>query len=88
MFKARISENVTNQIEGNPSKIVQALYNEQGCDIQREIHPAIHDLGIKLLGGQFQGTNQVTVAILIAIKEVIKEFKQNQSKRMVYYQEL
>ena len=33
-----------------------------------DMHPAIHDIGLKLIADKFQGTNQTTVAILLAIK--------------------
>ena len=51
------------------------------------MHPAIHDLGLKLLSDAFMGTNQTTVAILVALKEVIRTFTQTK-KNMVYHQEL
>ena len=67
----------------NPSKIVKQLYPPEDTE---QIHPSIHDLGIKLLADKFQSSNQMTVAILLAIKEVIKDFKQ--TKKMIYHQEL
>jgi hypothetical protein len=67
----------------NPSKLVQYLYHQdtKGLD---EMHPSIHDVGLKLVTDKFEGTNQTTVAILLALKEVIKEFKQT-NKKIVYH---
>lgn len=69
----------------NPSRFVSHVYGNHD-DLYVDIHPAIHDVGIKLLSDEFKGTNQITVAILLALKEVIREF--TQTKRMIYHQEL
>jgi hypothetical protein len=37
------------------------------------MHPAIHDIGIKLVTDKLEGTNQVTLSILLAIKQVIQD---------------
>lgn len=69
--------------------MVTHLYNDKEAgngaqkDSQVELHPAIHDLGIKLIANKFYGTNQTTVAILLAVKEVVREF--TQTKRMIYH---
>ena len=39
------------------------------------MHPALQDLGVKLVQDKYHGTNQITVAILLAVKEVIRQFK-------------
>jgi hypothetical protein len=48
------------------------------------MHPAIHDIGLKLIADRFQGTNQTTVAVLVAVKEVIRSFIQTK-RNMVYH---
>ena len=57
----------------NPSKMVKHLYYQDQPSAD-EIHPAIHDIGLKLIADRFTGTNQTTVAILLAVKEVIRSF--------------
>lgn len=52
------------------------------------MHPAIKECGLKLISGdQLQSTNQVTVAILLAMYEFIKDFKP-QKKGIIFHQEL
>ena len=67
----------------NPSKLVQYLYHKD-LTHQEEINPAIFDVGIKLVTDKFEGTNQTTVAILIALKEFVRDFKQT-NKRVIYH---
>lgn len=70
----------------NPSSIVYYLYNNleaqsgepsrgRADKIYADIHPAVHDTGVKLLTDKLQSTNQKTVAVLLTISEVIKQFK-------------
>lgn len=39
-----------------------------------KMDPAVHDLSLKLIAGKFVSTNQVTLAILLTLKEVIRDF--------------
>ena len=44
------------------------------------MHPAVKECGLKLISGdQLQSTNQVTVAIFLAVFEVIKDFEPEDS---------
>lgn len=82
----------------NPSSIVYYLYNNLDVNaaeaargradrIYADIHPAVHDTGVKLLTNKLQSTNQKTVAVLLTISEVIKQYTQSK-KSMDYHQEL
>lgn len=82
----------------NPSSIVYYLYNNLDAQtaeaargradrIYADIHPAVHDTGVKLLTNKLQSTNQKTVAVLLTIAEVIKQFTTSK-KSMDYHQEL
>lgn len=71
------SSNGTQADTLNPSKQIDILFSEannQGQMRSSDLHPAVQSLGIKLLSDQFQTTNQVTVAILLALKDVIWDF--------------
>ena len=65
----------------NPSRLVNYLYatstnqNLTGQELYVNMHPALQDLGVKLVQDKYHGTNQITVAILLAVKEVIRQFK-------------
>lgn len=79
----------------NPSSIVHYIYNNLEADLGQKgknddriyanVHPAVHDTGVKLLTNQLQSTNQKTVAVLLTISEVIKKFQATQTD---YHQEL
>lgn len=60
----------------NASKIANGLYDTNfEALLKSTIHPAVKTTGIKLISGdQLCSTNQVTVAILLAIYEVVKDF--------------
>ena len=52
------------------------------------MHPAVKECGLRLISGdQLQSTNQVTVAILLAVFEVIKDFKP-EDKALIWHQQL
>ena len=52
-----------------------------------EMHVAVRDCGVKLISGdQLVSTNQITVAILLAMYEVIREFQPAKNKQMIYHQ--
>jgi hypothetical protein len=51
------------------------------------MHPAMHEIGLKLITDKFVGTNQTTLAILVSIKEVVNSFKQ-MKRNIIYHQEL
>ena len=38
------------------------------------MHPAMLEIGLKLITDKLVGTNQTTLAILVAIKEVVNSF--------------
>jgi uncharacterized protein YabN with tetrapyrrole methylase and pyrophosphatase domain len=73
----------------NPSSIVHYIYNNLEADLGQKgknddriyanVHPAVHDTGVKLLTNQLQSTNQKTVAVLLTISEVIKKFQATQT---------
>lgn len=44
------------------------------------MHPALHDLGLSLISCKYQSTNQITVAILLVLKQIISDFKQNEDQ--------
>lgn len=53
------------------------------------MHPAVKDCGLKLISGdQLQSTNQVTVAILLALFEVIKDFQPEEGTSVIWHQQL
>jgi hypothetical protein len=60
----------------NPSKQVMVNYeNTLSSDaLYCDIHPAVHDLGVKLVSNKLTSTNQITVSIILALKEVIADF--------------
>ena len=76
----------------NPSRLVNYLYatstntNLSGQELYVNMHPALQDLGVKLVQDKYHGTNQITVAILLAVKEVIRQFKTKGNTK--YHQQL
>ena len=60
----------------NVSKIANGLYDSNfEALLKSDIHPVVKSTGIKLISGdQIMSTNQITVAILLAIYEVVKDF--------------
>jgi len=62
-----------------PSRILSDLYHgsKPGENkLSAGMHPAIHDVGLKLITDSYLGTNQTTVAILLALKEVVRDFEE------------
>jgi len=62
-----------------PSRIVAGFYNdneeqEDPSKLFADFHPAIQEVGLKLITDKFVGTNQTTVSVLMAVKEVVREF--------------
>lgn len=70
----------------NPSKMVKYLYY-QDQPITEPMHPAMHDIGLKLITDKLIGTNQTTLAILVSIKEVVNSFQQSK-RNIIYHQEI
>ena len=48
--------------------------NNTSKPVSNDMHPAVHDLSLKLIAEKFTSTNQLTLALLLTLKEVIRDF--------------
>mmetsp|Transcript_16334 Transcript_16334/g.27628 ORF Transcript_16334/g.27628 Transcript_16334/m.27628 type:complete len:159 (-) Transcript_16334:1081-1557(-) len=96
-FQQSVHQSIGGDETTTPSRVVQHIYTELVNQNLAEnnlppttrgaMHPAVQDVALKLISDSYQGTNQTTIGVLMAIKEVIKDFQPKNSKA-IHLQEM